>query len=78
MSATKRRYLKTKFMEFLAENNRIQNEDEIQKEETDNTEDKVQDEDLITEIMNDRGSKNKSEERTDQNGKTVKLDIIWK
>ena len=59
MNSKKRRYIQTKFIQFIAEKNRIQDEDEvqdeIQDEEVENLEDEVQDEvdDLLTEIMRD-------------------------
>jgi hypothetical protein len=60
MNSKKRRYIQTKFIQFIAEKNRLQDEDEIiqdeiQDEEVENLEDEVQDEeeDLLTEIMRD-------------------------
>ncbi|GEM_PF-3870211 len=61
MHSKKRRYIQTKFIQFIAEKNRLQDEDEVQdeiqdKEEVENNlEDEVQDEedDLLTEIMRD-------------------------
>jgi RNA polymerase-binding transcription factor DksA len=59
MNSKKRRYIQTKFIQFIAEKNRLQDEDEvqdeIQDEEDENLEDEVQDEedDLLTEIMRD-------------------------
>ncbi len=59
MNSKKRRYIQTKFIQFIAEKNRLQDDDEvqdeIQDEEVENLEDEVQDEedDLLTEIMRD-------------------------
>ncbi len=58
MNSKKRRYIQTKFVKFIAEKNRLQDEDEVQDEiqdEVENLEDEVQDEeeDLLTEIMRD-------------------------
>lgn len=59
MNSKKRRYIQTKFIQFIAEKNRLQDEDEvqdeIQDEEVENLDDEVQDEedDLLTEIMRD-------------------------
>lgn len=59
MNSKKRRYIQTKFIQFIAEKNRLQDEDEvqdeIQDEEVENLEDEVQDDedDLLTEIMRD-------------------------
>lgn len=58
MNSKKRRYIQTKFIQFIAEKNRLQDEDEVQDEiqdEVENLEDEVQDEeeDLLTEIMRD-------------------------
>ena len=59
MNSKKRRYIQTKFIQFIAEKNRLQDEDEvqdeIQDEEVENLEDEVQDEedDVLTEIMRD-------------------------
>lgn len=48
MNSKKRRYIQTKFIQFIAEKNRLQDEDEvqdeIQDEEVENLEDEVQDE----------------------------------
>ena len=43
MNSKKRRYIQTKFIQFIAEKNRLQDEDEVQDEE----------DDLLTEIMRD-------------------------
>ncbi len=43
MNSKKRRYIQTKFIQFIAEKNRLQDEDEVQDEE----------DDLHTEIMRD-------------------------
>jgi hypothetical protein len=43
MNSKKRRYIQTKFIQFIAEKNRLQDDDEVQDEE----------DDLLTEIMRD-------------------------
>jgi hypothetical protein len=54
MNYKKKRYIKTKFKQFLAEKNNFQNEDEVQ-DEPENLEDETQDgeEDILTEIIRD-------------------------
>lgn len=47
MNSKKRRYIQTKFIQFIAEKNRLQDEDEVQDEVQD------EEEDLLTEIMRD-------------------------
>lgn len=59
MNTKKRRYIQTKFIHFITEKNKLQDDDEvqdeIQEEEVESIDDEVQDEeeDLLTEIMRD-------------------------